>query len=358
MIEVRDLSIRLGEFHLREINLRVEEGEYFVILGPTGAGKTVLVECIVGLHQPAQGQVFLDEREVTRLRPEERQVAYVPQDYCLFPHMTVRQNIGFGLRLRHWASGAIRERVDALAEMLHISGLLEREPLNLSGGEKQRVALARALAIEPRVLLLDEPLAAVDERTRERLCDELKAVQRQLGTTTIHVSHHFDETLAVADKIGVFDQGRIMQIGTPHDIFHRPDNEFVAAFTGMENLIAGEIQQRDGRAIFSFAGGECVPLPGPIGTVGGLAVPPAAGAAKLVIRPEELRLSGVGDSEGLAGCVKQVRAKGALVKAIVEAGQVEWTALVPQREAAGLDLAPGRAVRLHIPPEAVHLIRG
>lgn len=350
MIEVRDLAIALGEFRLHGISMLVEEGEYFVILGPTGAGKTVLVECIVGLHTPASGRVLLDERDVTGLRPEERQVAYVPQDYCLFPHMTVRDNIAFGMRLRHLAEQTVRDQVARLSAMLHIEGLLDRHPLTLSGGEKQRVALARALAIRPRVLLLDEPLAAVDERTRERLCDELKQVQRELGTTTIHVSHNFEETLAVADKIGIFQSGSIMQVGTPFEVFHRPRNEFVAHFTGAQNVVGGEV-------LATPLGAEFVS-----GALRLAAEGAAAGPATLVIRPEELRLHPAGSgaapaSDGLlAGTVTRVMDKGALAKVLVHAAGLEWAALLSKQEARSLGLTACMAVGVELPAASRHFI--
>jgi len=236
MLRVENLSIRLGEFDLRDISFEVREGEYFVLLGPTGTGKTVLIECIAGLHRPRTGRIILNGRDVTDLPPEERGIAYVPQDYALFPNLTAFENIAFGLRVRKLPDSKVRARVYELAEWLGITYLLDRLPLTLSGGEKQRVALARALAVEPQILLLDEPLAAVDEQTRERLCRELKTIQRQTGATFVHVSHNFEETLAVADRIGVMNFvegteegkrgtrlriGQLLQVGTPEEIFYR-----------------------------------------------------------------------------------------------------------------------------------------
>ena len=347
VIQVRDLSITLGEFSLKSIYLRVEEGEYFVILGPTGAGKTVLVECIVGLHAPDAGSVLLDGNDVTSLRPEHRNVAYVPQDYCLFPNMTVARNIGFGLRLRKRPEAEIDLRVAELARMLHIEGLLGRHPLTLSGGEKQRVALARALAIEPRVLLLDEPLAAVDERTRERLCEELKAVQRELGTTTIHVSHNFEETLAVADHIGVFDDGVIRQIGTPFEVFHRPGDEFVASFVGCENIIEGHADVTENGSLFLT---ETLRL----------AVDTSYhGRARMVIRPECLRLApGIADDleNALPARVARVVDKGPMLKAYVNAAGHEWAVLLSPHEARETRMAAGAELRLTAPREHIHII--
>ncbi len=347
VIDVRGVSITLGEFSLKSIDLHVEEGEYFVILGPTGAGKTVLVECIVGLHAPDAGRVFLDGADVTDLRPEHRNVAYVPQDYCLFPNMTVARNIGFGLRIRKRSEQQIEQRVNELAALLHIEGLLGRHPLTLSGGEKQRVALARALAIEPRVLLLDEPLAAVDERTRERLCDELNAVQRELGTTTVHVSHNFEETLAVADHIGIFDDGRIMQVGTPQDVFHRPSDEFVADFVGCENIVSGHVEAGGDGAVFIAGQLRLAVNDGRMGD------------ARLVIRPERIRLHPGADG-GAENClparVVHVVDKGPMLKVYLEAGGIRWAVLVPRQHLTEEQLPAGAELQLVVPRDHVHII--
>ncbi len=347
VIQVQGLSITLGEFSLKSIDLRVEEGEYFVILGPTGAGKTVLVECIVGLHAPDAGRVLLDGNDVTDLRPEHRKVAYVPQDYCLFPNMTVARNIGFGLRIRKRPEAEIDRRVAELARMLHIEGLLGRHPLTLSGGEKQRVALARALAIEPRVLLLDEPLAAVDERTRERLCDELKTVQRELGTTTIHVSHNFEETLAVADHIGVFDDGVIRQVGTPFEVFHRPADEFVARFVGCENIIEGHVGAAQDGSVFTT---DTLKLE--VDTE-------YHGNVRMVIRPDCLRLGPepADDVENtMPARVVRVVDKGPLLKAYVEAAGRQWAVSLSAHEALEAGVATGSELAMTAPREHVHII--
>ncbi|RKY03149.1 hypothetical protein DRP77_06765, partial [Candidatus Poribacteria bacterium] len=188
MIRVERLNAQAGEFRLKDIDLEIGKGEYFVLLGPTGAGKTFLIECICGLRRIESGRILINGRDVTHLEPAERNLGYVPQDYALFPTMTVFENIAFGLKVRRASN--VEERVLKVAEMLRITHLLDRYPQGLSGGEKQRVALGRALVIEPDALLLDEPLSALDPATAETLCRELKRVQRETGVTTIHVCHN------------------------------------------------------------------------------------------------------------------------------------------------------------------------
>jgi molybdopterin-binding protein len=245
-LEVRDLWIDLKEFHLREINLDVFDGEYFVTLGPTGAGKTVLLETIAGLYQPRKGQVLLDGDDITALPPERRGIGIVYQDYMLFPHMDVARNIAFGLRQRGLDHKTVEKRVRALSHLLGIDHLLHRSPRTLSGGEQQRVSLARALVVEPRLLLLDEPLSALDPETREGLQRELARVHRELGTTTLHVTHDFEEAIALGERIAVLNNGRVVQVGSAEDIFRKPNSEFVARFVGVRNVFQGEIRAADG----------------------------------------------------------------------------------------------------------------
>jgi len=250
-LEVRGLSVDLEDFHLREIDLRVATGEYFVVLGPTGAGKTVLLETIAGLYQPHQGCVIVDGEEITGTPPEHRGIGFVYQDCALFPHLNVGQNIAFGLRLQRGLGGlkdageprarAVQQRVQAMSRLLSIDHLLHRSPKTLSGGEQQRVALARALVVKPRLLLLDEPLSALDPQTREGLQRELARIHKQLETTTLHVTHDFEEAVALGDRIAVVHQGRIVQIGTPDDIFRRPADAFVARFVGVRNIFPGRV---------------------------------------------------------------------------------------------------------------------
>jgi len=343
MIEVRGLNIRLGEFRLVDVNLRVEEGEYFVLLGPTGAGKTVLVECIAGLHVPDSGRILIDGRDVTEAPPEERGVGYVPQDYALFPHLTVYENMAFGLKLRKVPKKEEERAISEWVEKLRIGHLLGRHPLTLSGGEKQRVALARALVLRPKVLLLDEPLSALDERSRERLIGELKAIHKETGATTIHVCHNFEEALALADKIGVINEGRIVQVGSPEEIFYRPRSEFVALFTRAENVFRGRSEPiGDGLVRFVTEGGVDFVVRGE-----------KRGEGLLVVRPEELRVSlgKPADSPNvLRGGVRRVVDRGAMVRVEV-ASEPPVVALVPKGEAQREGIEEGKKVFVSFPPE-------
>jgi ABC-type sugar transport system ATPase subunit len=237
MIGIKNLSIQMGEFSLKNLNLTIQDKEYFVILGPSGAGKTVLLECLAGLHRIKKGEIWINDTNVTRLSPEERKIGYVPQDYVLFPFLSVAENILFGLKRGKYDNLAIRKRMLSLADLLGITHLLDRNTPSLSGGEKQRVALARALATSPRILLMDEPLSALDVQTSKYLRLELRRIHQELGVTTIHVTHNHLEAEELADRMAIMSSGEIVQIGQPDDIFFSPQNEAVTSFTGSLNIL-------------------------------------------------------------------------------------------------------------------------
>ncbi|MCL4458518.1 MAG: ATP-binding cassette domain-containing protein [Chloroflexi bacterium] len=241
MIEIRNLGLALGNFSLQDVHLSIKPGEYLVIIGPTGAGKTVLLECIAGLRLPQTGEILLENQRVTTLPPEARGISYVPQDYALFPHMTVERNISFGLRMRRTVPTEVTPKVRQIAELLGIDHLLDRWPQNLSGGEKQRVALARALIVGPRLLLMDEPLSALDPNTQGGLWVELKRVHRHLKTTTVHVTHDFEEAFTLGDRIAILLNGRIKQLGTGEEIFSHPHSREIAEFTNTKNIFPGVV---------------------------------------------------------------------------------------------------------------------
>ncbi|MCD6293752.1 MAG: ABC transporter ATP-binding protein, partial [Deltaproteobacteria bacterium] len=219
-----------------DINLKVNKGEYLAILGPTGAGKTVLVEYITGIYKPDKGSILVDGEDITPLYPEERNIGYVPQDYALFPNLTVKRNIAYGLEARKMPSEQVNSIVSDMISRLKIECIQHRMPLNLSGGEKQRVALGRALVTEPRLLLLDEPLSALDENLRTEMARELRRVQRDVNGTFIHVCHNFEEASDVADRIVIMNDGTIIQTGTLKEVMEAPKNEFVARFVKSQNI--------------------------------------------------------------------------------------------------------------------------
>lgn len=240
MIRIEDLNTKLSGFNLHEINLSIEEGEFFILMGPTGSGKTVLLEALAGLIPVKNGKILIGGKDVTRLPPEKRGIGIVYQDYVLFPHMTVMDNIKYGLHFHKLSKKETEKRFGALIEELELAHLAHRFPLNLSGGELQRVALARALMVKPSVLLLDEPLSALDPNFREDIRLELKKIQRSSNTTFLMVTHDFAEALSLGSRGAVVNNGRIEQIGNMEDIFQRPSTMFVADFVGMKNIFEAQ----------------------------------------------------------------------------------------------------------------------
>src|SRR3990172_2713877 len=252
MLEVKDLCVQLGSFSLKSINLDVRDEEYFVLLGRTGSGKTALLETISGLNSVTSGKILINGRDVTALNVEQRHIGFAYQDYALYRHLSVRENISFGLMWRDKRSSEIEKAVDDVIELLGIQKLLDRRPWTLSGGESQKIALARAIAIKPDLLILDEPLSAVDAETKEDYEKELKELHKRLKLTTIHVTHSFEEAVALGDRIAVIMGGEILQVGTPEQIFRQPQSERVARFLTPRNVFAGEISDGpDGRGGFS-----------------------------------------------------------------------------------------------------------
>jgi len=242
-VHVSGLRKRYGDVvALGGVDLVIGAGEFFTLLGPSGSGKTTLLRLIAGFERPDAGRIELGGSDVTRVPPYARNVNTVFQDYALFPHMTVGQNIEYGLRVRRVPRADRREKVDRALEMVRLSGLGDRKPAQLSGGQRQRVALARAIVNEPQVLLLDEPLGALDFKLRQEMQIELQHVQREVGITFVYVTHDQEEALAMSDRIAVLSNGRIEQVGTPLEVYERPRTDFVAGFIGISNLI-----ERDGR---------------------------------------------------------------------------------------------------------------
>ena len=235
MLEIKGMSKQLGDFSLEKISFSVEKADYFVLLGESGAGKSVILELIAGIEKMDTGSIYLNDKDITHQPIQLRGISMVFQDFAIFPHYTVAENIAYSLKARSYSKLEIKNRVEELAEEMEISSLLNRKPKGLSGGELQRVALARALAAEPKLLLLDEPLAAVDIRMKDQLRALLRRLNRK-GITILHVTHDFDEALSLANRIAVIHQGKLIRCGTPGEIFHAPNHPFIARFVGIKNF--------------------------------------------------------------------------------------------------------------------------
>jgi putative spermidine/putrescine transport system ATP-binding protein len=237
-LEVRDATVFYGDHRVLDcMSLNAAGGEFIALLGASGCGKTTLLRAICGFVDLSDGTISVDGRDITRLPPDKRNIAMVFQSYALWPHMTVAQNVGYGLKLRGAGRTEIARRIDELLAMLHLEGLAERKVTALSGGQRQRVALGRALAISPQILLLDEPLSNLDARIREDVRHEIKSLQQSLRITTVHVTHDRQEAMVMADRLVILDAGRVAQIGTPEEIYNRPNSPFVASFMGAGNII-------------------------------------------------------------------------------------------------------------------------
>jgi len=279
-VEIEDLHIDLGEFSLKGVSLSLDRGDYLAIIGPTGAGKTIFLESIVGFWQPDRGRIRLSGRDITRELPEKRHIGIVYQDYALMPHMTVQQNIAYGLK-KHKPKNmdaAIRD----MARSLNIDHLLHRKPATLSGGEQQRASLARVLIVEPQLLLMDEPFSALDQQTRRQARRLLKKAVAERGTTVIHITHDLDDAWALADKLAVFKDGRALQFGPLNTVFSRPRSRFVAEFVGAEFFSGTVVGARNNTSEIDLGGLRLTSLD------------PAEKGAKVnvAIRHEDIRVTG------------------------------------------------------------------
>ena len=347
MIEIKKLTVNLGDFLLDGIDLRVEKGEYFIILGPTGAGKTVLLEAIAGLYPIKSGEIWLDGREVTKLEPEKRGIGFVYQDYVLFPHLKVKDNLLFGLKQRKRPKEEIERVLEWLTVLLGITHLLERSPDTLSGGERQKVALARALSTTPEVLLLDEPLSALDPQHREGVQRELREIHRRLGQTVIHVTHDFEEAVALGDRIAVLGEGRILQIGDPDEIFRQPNSEFVARFAMTRNIFTGEVRDDDqGVAMIAIDDTDFE------------VVTELRGRLHASLRPEDILVSREplvsSARNSLKGTITYIADRGA-TRYLTVSTPLDFVCMVTRRSFEELGLAAGEEVYVTFKASAVHI---
>jgi iron(III) transport system ATP-binding protein len=324
---------------LDDVSLAVQRGEFFAFLGPSGSGKTTLLRLIAGFGTPGAGRILIGGRDVGRLPPWSRQVGMVFQSYALWPHMTVAENVAFGLERRRRPRAEIARRVSEALALVGLTALAGRRPAQLSGGQQQRVALARTLVIEPEVLLLDEPLSNLDAKLRLEMRAELRRLQRKLGLTAIYVTHDQEEANAVADRIAVLHEGRTQQVGTPVELYDQPANRFVATFLGTANLMEGHIVP-DGSFVAA------------LGTLVGVGGPP--GAACISVRPQDIDIEL--PESGLAAIVEEHEFLGAVSRYRLRMGDQQIVADVAHRRGAAIHPI-GTRVGLRIDPRQVAVLR-
>jgi putative spermidine/putrescine transport system ATP-binding protein len=347
-LDLTDVQKRFGSTTaVEDFNLSAEKGEFVSFLGPSGCGKTTTLRMIAGFEQPTEGRIEIDGRDVTYLAPNRRNVGMVFQSYALFPNMTVADNVAFGLKVRKRPKDQIRKRVAELLEVVNLPDKGSRFPFQLSGGQQQRVALARALAFEPTVLLLDEPLSALDAKIRVALRLEIRSIQRQLGITTVYVTHDQEEALSLSDRVVVMSEGRIEQIGPPAEIYNFPATPFVASFVGTLNLLPADVI--DAAAGRIAVDGQEIRGSGP--TEG-------TGSATVALRPEAVRLGEAGGANRLRGTVEDVSFLGSIVRTRVRIGDGA-TLSFDQFNDPGLAAPPvGDTVTVSFPVEATLVLKG
>ena len=347
MIKLDNLSRDWKEFKINKISLEVRDGEYFIFLGPSGSGKTMLLELIAGMWYPDSGKIFMDDKDVTRLPPENRGVGFVYQNYMLFPHKTVFDNIAFGLNIRKVDKKEIISQVEKMMNLLGISHRADRLPRTLSGGEQQRTALARALIIHPKVLLMDEPLSALDRITREELIQEFKLIHQKFSITIIHVTHNFDEALQLADRVAIIKQGTVSQVGSTDEVFRHPKDEFIADFVGTENIIKGRAS--DGQDNLTIVD---------TGNIEIISSEKKTGDVHATIRPEDITLSNdkvpTSARNVFKGYINEIYDLGTIIKLTIDIG--EPLVLVLTRQSfKDLELNIGKEVWIYFKATAVHV---
>jgi spermidine/putrescine transport system ATP-binding protein len=354
MVEIRDVTKTFGAFTaLDHVSLEIKEGEFMTFLGPSGCGKTTCLRLISGFEQPTSGRVCIGGQDVTDDPPYKRNVNQVFQSYALFPHLTVRENIEFGLRMKKTPPEEMKRRVDLDIALTSLQGMEDRKPAQLSGGQRQRVALARAIVCEPKVLLLDEPLSALDAKLRTQMRMELKNLQKSLGITFIFVTHDQEEALSMSDRIAVMNKGRVEQIGTAAEIYHHPRTEFVAGFIGETNIVEAEVlEKREAEFLCRLEGGVDLWIRGNGATLGSKML--------VSVRPEKIHLHRA--QPELRGNVFRARITSEVFKGavddmtVVTEGGVEFGVLLANEGATGTDFHEGEQVWCSIHPQDISLL--
>lgn len=339
IVELRDISVSFDdELILNGLNLDIKDKEFITLLGPSGCGKTTTLRLIAGFLDPDSGDIIFENKKINGVPAYKRQVNTIFQRYALFPHLNVYENIAFGLRIKKMKEQEIKAKVEEMLSLVNLTGLEKRSIDTLSGGQQQRVAIARAIANHPKVLLLDEPLAALDLKLRKDMQKELKKIQEQLGITFIFVTHDQEEALTMSDRVVVMDNGKIQQVGTPQDIYNEPQNAFVADFIGESNILDGKMP-RDYYVEFSGAGFECLDK----------------GFKKnefvdVVVRPEDVDIVPL-DKGQLSGIVTSVSFLGVHYEIIVDIGGFKWMIQTTDEHFVG------DKVGLYIEPDAIHIMK-
>jgi spermidine/putrescine transport system ATP-binding protein len=332
------------------IDLEVAGGEFFSLLGPSGCGKTTTLRMVAGFEQPTSGQILLDGVDMGARPAHKRNVNTVFQSYALFPHLKVYDNVAFGLRRAGIDRGEVRKRVAEAVELVQLTGLERRKPAQLSGGQQQRVALARALVLKPAVVLLDEPLGALDAKLRRSLQVELKALQEQIGLTFVYVTHDQEEALTMSDRLAVMNAGRIEQLGAPKEVYSEPATTFVADFLGISNLMTGIGRGREGAG--------CAVGLGDFQLIAGCGDPDTTGETKLVIRPERVRLEERRSEpeNRVPGMVERVVYLGAANQVLVRLAHGEQVTALIQDTGDAPRYKQGDHVHVHFPPDALRVL--
>jgi spermidine/putrescine transport system ATP-binding protein len=333
------------------INLAMPPGEFFSLLGPSGCGKTTTLRLIAGFERPDEGQILLDGVDMAETPPHKRNVNTVFQNYALFPHLTVADNVGFGLRYKDVSKQEAQKKISDALALVRLEGLENRRPSQLSGGQQQRVALARALILNPEVLLLDEPLGALDAKLRKALQIELKALQEEVGITFIYVTHDQEEALTMSDRLAVMSNGRVEQIGTPSEVYEEPGTVYVADFLGVSNLMGA-------RAEGSDANGRARVRLGDFELLAGQGDTDARGDVKIVIRPERVRVEGQGSTgeNRVPAMVERVVYVGSIIQVILHLAPGQTLQAWVQNQGVDLGFDQGTAVSVHLPSDALRVL--
>lgn len=340
IIDLRNITVSYGDnVILDKLNLYINEKEFITLLGPSGCGKTTTLRCIAGFVQPDSGEVVFEGKVINDVPPHKRRVNTIFQRYALFPHLNVYENIAFGPELQKKSRSEVRQTVAEMLELVNLKGFEKRSISSLSGGQQQRVAIARALANHPHVLLLDEPLGALDLKLRKDMQKELKAIQKRLGITFIYVTHDQEEALSMSDTVVVMDKGKIQQIGTPEDIYNEPVNAFVADFIGESNIVDA-VMVRDYVVRFGGVTFDCLDS--------GFAPNEFVEA---VVRPEDIQLCDPGHKAALTGTIIDVVFKGVFFEIFVDVGGFIWMVQTTHYHAAG------NTVGMYIEPDAIHIMK-